>query len=493
MAYPTILIDAATGSDSAASGAGPTTALTGTAASTDGAGTVVTLDGSPDLSGVATDGSHVIYLAIGTAGARNFSAITAKDNSAKTVTVANAFGISLSGLSWAIGGKRASIGSSTSIKLASNNSTAGDTMPGWTIQMQSGHTETIASSLDWRRAGDSTDGPITFQGEPGAATLPILTFSNNGSGVVCRGAGQVFQYFELRNTNATKTASTGISSGSNGPALIRGLKIAHSTDKFWKGVSIGNGGYKVVDCDIGYCANVGIDFGGQFSTVVNCYIHHCTSHGVLWSSLATASNVIGNVIAYNGGDGVNSGLAGVSYAQIAVIMGNTFHGNTGDGLELTANTIRTFHDTDFYNNIFSYNGGYGVNYSGASASDTVTLFNLLIFRGNNFYQNTSGKYNLSPFTTSLDETTTSPSNVTISATTDYAGVTNGSDFSIGTNLKATGYPVGGSLNVGTYSDTESYVDPGASQRAEPPSSYPYPSVLSTLQKTKRKIRTIAMD
>lgn len=493
MAYPTILIDSATGSDSAASGAGPTTALTGTAASTDVAGTVVTLDGSPDLSGVATDGSHVLYLAVATAGARNFSAITATDNSAKTVTVANAYTGSLSSLSWAIGGKRASIGSSTSIKLASNNSTAGDAMPGWTIQMASGHTETMSSSLDWRRAGDSTDGPIIFQGEPGAATRPVLTFSNNGNCIVCRGAGQVYQYFDMANTNATKTASVAVTSGSNGPAILRGLKIAHSTNKFWKGVSVGNGGYKVLDCEVGYCANVGIDFANQLAIAHNCYIHHCTSHGIVISSAAIACNLIGNVIAYNGGDGVNSGLTGGSYAYAAVVMHNTFHGNTGDGVEFTANSVRTFHDTDFYNNIFSYNGGYGVNYSGASASDTAALFNLLIFRGNNFYQNTSGKYNLSPFTTSLDETTTSPSNVAISATTDYAGVTNGSDFSIGTNLKATGYPVGGSLNVGTYSNTESYVDPGAAQRAEPPSSYPYPSVLSTLQKTKRKIRTIAMD
>src|SRR5262245_38170373 len=116
MPLPTILVDSTTGSDTAASGAGPATALTGSAASTSADGLTVTLDGSPDLTNVATDGSHAVFLNDSTAGARNFGKITAKDNVAKTVTVTNAFGASLSGKSWAIGGKRASIGSTTSTK-----------------------------------------------------------------------------------------------------------------------------------------------------------------------------------------------------------------------------------------------------------------------------------------------------------------------------------------------------------------------------------------
>ncbi len=57
MALPTIIYDAVGGSDTAASGAGPATAVTGTAAAhTSGsASTTIEFTNSPDLSGVATD------------------------------------------------------------------------------------------------------------------------------------------------------------------------------------------------------------------------------------------------------------------------------------------------------------------------------------------------------------------------------------------------------------------------------------------------------
>ncbi len=64
MAYPTIIFNATSGSDTAASGAGPSTAVTGSSATVNGGdpGTVLDLDGTPDLSGVATDGSGAIFL-----------------------------------------------------------------------------------------------------------------------------------------------------------------------------------------------------------------------------------------------------------------------------------------------------------------------------------------------------------------------------------------------------------------------------------------------
>ena len=167
MALPVILVNSATGSDSAASGAGPATALTGSSASTSGTGLVVTLDGSPNLSGVATDGSHVIYLNDSTANARNFGKITAADNTAKTVTVSDAFGLSLSGKSWAIGGVRASINANGSEKLwSTSGSTAGDVMPGWTVRMQSGHAESGAL-ITMRRGGNLTAGGYCSRGRIG--------------------------------------------------------------------------------------------------------------------------------------------------------------------------------------------------------------------------------------------------------------------------------------------------------------------------------------
>lgn len=105
MARPILNYDAISGSDTAASGAGPATAITGTgAAHTNGAAsTTITLTNSPDLSGVAVD--HVLWM--DTASGRKFSKITAVDDGADTVTVEDSFNIgSGSAVDYAIGGER---------------------------------------------------------------------------------------------------------------------------------------------------------------------------------------------------------------------------------------------------------------------------------------------------------------------------------------------------------------------------------------------------
>ncbi len=174
MAFPVVKVDSTAGgaSDTACSGAGPSTALTGTAGATDGAGTTVTLDSGTVLTGVDTTGLHVIYLADTTAGHRRFSRITGTAGSGgatPTVTVADAYTINLTGKSWAIGGTRATVAGAVSLLLFDNNSAAGDAMPGWVVEMQSGHAETgLTATINLRRAGDTTSGPIILRGLPGA-------------------------------------------------------------------------------------------------------------------------------------------------------------------------------------------------------------------------------------------------------------------------------------------------------------------------------------
>src|SRR3954470_959504 len=103
MALPTIAINSGTGSDTAASGAGPATALSGTGAATAASTTVTLLTDNPDLSGVATDGSAVIW--VGSSSGRQFAKITGVNNTAgvKTVTVSDAFANTESGKNWGIG------------------------------------------------------------------------------------------------------------------------------------------------------------------------------------------------------------------------------------------------------------------------------------------------------------------------------------------------------------------------------------------------------
>ena len=451
MAYPVILVDSATGSDSLASGSGPSTAITGSNGSTSVDGLTVTLDGSPSLSGVATDGSHVIFVGDATAGRRNFASITGKDDSAKTVTVAEAFTGSVTGLSWAIGGKRASIGSSSSKRLFDNNGAAGDAMPGWTVEMQSGHSETISATYDLRRAGTTTEGPITLRGASGAATLPLVTFSNNGNGFVPRGAGLRFVDFEVQNSNATKTSSVAIVSGSASVLVAERIKIADATNNFWKGVVCSQPNWQIISCEIAETANLGVELSGVNFLVLNNYIHDCGDSGM---SFSVQGVVVGNIFARNAEKGMVSSLSGGS-AQTCVIAHNTFDDNVSSGAEFASDTVRAF-GVNWINNIFSNNGGYGLNYSGASVTDILFLFHQTLLKGNNFYGNTSGATNPASITANEDSSSVNP---------DYTNASGG-DFSVGTAIAGKGFPIGGVLPVGGYSETESYVDPGASQRQE---------------------------
>jgi len=465
VALPVILVNSATGSDTQASGAGPTTALFGTTdASSDGTGLIVTVTAGTDLSGVATDGSHVLFFNDATAGKRNFGKITGTAGSGgatPTVTVADAFGLSTVNKSWAIGGKRASIASTTSKKLLDNNGAAGDAMPGWIVEMASGHSETIAATVDTRRAGDQTSGPITLRGVAGAATLPLLMFSNNGNGFVPRGAFQWFQDFEIRNSNATKTASIAFSMGAATTTAIWGIKISHSTDKFWKAATNGTSCTSFVGCEFGFCANIGFDVvnGGHLRLISN-WIHDCASHGIAIGVGSNNIQIIGNLISTNGstaGDGINiSTLAGTGGNLL--VSHNTIYANSSDGIEISATETTQQQGMAFINNILSGNIGYGINDS--TGSNVGMLANFTIMFGNAFYNNTSGDTNPVALTCNLfSQSGVNPQFVNAST----------GNFMIGTNLKALGYPVGGTTLVGN-SLTYSYVEPGAAQRQEPSAS-----------------------
>lgn len=442
MAFPVILIHSATGSDTAASGAGPATALTGTAASTSSDGLTVTLDGSPDLTNVATDGSHVIFLNDSTAGNRNFGKITGKDNTAKTVTVANAFGASLTNKSWAIGGKRASLLSTTSKKLTDNNGAAGDAQAGWVLEMQSGHAETTSARWDQRRAGDTTSGPLIIRGASGAATRPVLTMNN--ADIVPRASYTIYKDFNIVGTGGASDCIIDV-------ALVnryQGLKISGFSGNLMRGTGgAGLALVHIIDCELSG-GSVGLTLD-QDARVVGCYIHNQTSHGISCTATLSGLTVYGNIIYSSGGDGVNL-LQGRSDQYGGVLIAhNTIHGCTGDGIDYSGD-FDSLSGLTILNNILSSNGGYGLKLTSLTTSKVLARGTMLA--NNNTYNNTSGSCNLAGVLEGDPGLDPSFANVA------------GGDFSIGTNLKALGYPTG---NVGFGSSTRSYVDIGAAQRQEP--------------------------
>ena len=458
MALPIIIVDSATGSDTAASGAGPgdgTTsgsALTGSSASTSSNGLTVTLDGSPDLSGVATDGSHVIYLADTTAGARNFGKITAKDNSAKTVTVSDAFGLSLSGKSWAIGGKRQKIGSTTSAKLFDNNSAAGDAMAGWIIELQSGHSE-ATNQIICRRSGNTTSGPVTVRGQANYTTMPKLTGSS-----IFRQLNSTYLVIERLHFECTASGGYAIQGSSQYLSVID-CKFTRTSTFTWLQCIAASSGTSIRGCEISY-ATTGIS-GNDGLNVTNNYIHHNTT-GISTAS-SYAQYIAFNILYANSGDGINSGQSSNELRSIKIVH-NTIDANGGDGIEFTASVGDSLINLVVMNNILSNNGGYGLNFSNASMTDTYMQVYRPLISGNNTYNNTSGAYKNNTAVYSYNNCPWADSDS--GANPSYTNASGG-NFGVGAGLKATGFPVGGLNFVGGTSATYSYIDPGASQRQEP--------------------------
>lgn len=445
MAFPVIVFDSAVGSDSAASGAGPSTALTGSSAATDGAGTTVTLDAGTNLTNVATDGSHVIYLVDSTSGARNFGKITGKAGSGgatPTVTVANAFGLSLSGKSWAIGGKRASLGSTSSRKLINNNSSAGDAKAGWTLRFASGHAESTGSRFLVIGSGDGNDGPLIIEGEEGYSTIPTFTITSNTEGFQHESSGSVvFRRFKAIKTSTVGTL-TGVRAFSAASCIIEDVISENFGVGFELKSNQAGRNLRSIGCTIGILTenvgNSGINIDGFF-------ISGGTT-GISLGSGGDGGTIIqrGTIKSCSGSAVSIPAMGSPSLISISLLTTDAI---TGDGIDV-ANDADTHSNLTISDSTLNGCGGYGIDWNGTSAA---TLAHRAVkVRSVNFYNNTSGAMSVTGFgekTYSLDPQFIDASN---------------NNYGIGANLKAL-------ASIGAYlgSNTVNYQDLGASQRQEP--------------------------
>lgn len=444
MAYPVILVKDGTGSDSAASGAGPSTALTGTGAATDSGGTTVTLDAGTNLTGVATDGSHAIWIDDTTSGHRNWAKITGSAGSGgatPTVTVNEAFTGSLSGKTWAIGGKRASLDGSLRLLY---NAGDGDAMPGWTVQFMSGHTETATQNWRISRSGDATDGPITVRGEAGG-TRPIITWNADVHGFdIWNTPGKILRFLDLRNS-ASNTKYAVFDQGS--VSLLLDLKIDDSTDQWSYGIA-GTCYASVIGCEIAYVDNDGYHLSdGSRSTpplLLGNYIHDCGNHGIATSnSVNCGMRVVNNILSKNIGNGLYHDIF-----DTVIVEGNVFYGNFGDGI----GWHHFFNIGSIINNLFVSNHQYGINFNGTLQAIAFATF----LRSNGFYNNTSGKYNVDVATLDVGEVVFAGAPFTNAAGEDFT--LNDTDGAPG---RAAAYPPSWSG-----SSTTNYRDIGAAQHQD---------------------------
>lgn len=427
MALPTILYNSSTGSNTAASGAGPSTALSGTNNATS-SGTTVTLPAGTDLTNVATDGSHAIW--VNRAGAnRNISKITGKAGSGgatPTVTTEDTLGVTA--VSWAIGGKRLH-GENNSSRLD-----IADAKAGWTLWFEG--TGTYDQAAAWvPAAGDTTNGGITIRGDS-ATTRATLRQTGNVRHLDQFEYGRVM-YLNFTTNNGTNTA-TGAVRGvtNNGYSMeIRDCCI----DTLNRGILLDTcSGVMISGCEIKNCTGSGIHLAAGAANVGvhidGCKITDCNTGdtsgdaGVSVNGSATTACIITNSeIVSNKRENVFwDGIGALSLRGCVLYDGK---GTGGHGLR---NSSVTGSRASFscYNSIFYGNAGYGMNMTSG--------FDSIVNQGvdyNAFGSNTSGARN---------NTSAGSHDVTLTADPFTNGASD--DFSLngtaggGAACKAVGYP-----------------------------------------------------
>jgi hypothetical protein len=234
MPEPKIVFNVSTGSDTQASGAGPATAIFGTGASLNATTSVNLIADNPDLSGVATDGSACLW--VSTSSGRQFAKITGVNNTTKVVTVALAYGVTATGQTWAIGGKRATLDAASSRTLLSANGWR----PGWECLLETDQTITSTLSISGPNAGNYA----VFRSNT-VGTSRRLTCTANTTAIQWDSAGFSELYVEditLENTNATKTLANGISTTGSGSSRVLTLNrciLGHATNQLRIGLTTG--------------------------------------------------------------------------------------------------------------------------------------------------------------------------------------------------------------------------------------------------------------
>lgn len=452
MAYPNIVFNNSTGSNTQASGAGPTTALHGTGASTTASANTVNLSvDSPDLSGVATDGSACLW--VQSSSGRQFNKITAVDNGTKVVTCQDNFANTESSRTWAIGGKRSTLDNADSRNLGT------DFHDNWTMEIQYTGTDytlsttafTLASSDSAARyftiAGTGNSRPIVRQ------TSDVACIKGHFGGTGGDSSYLSISFLTIQNSNGSKTAADGIYADLNTSLAISNCIIGDATNQLHIGINATYSLYiTVVDTEIKNCTGNGIDVSGSTAFKINsCYIHN-NLYGLVSNTGGSNPFIIyNNIITNNTNIGLY--LHQVNYATYpSIIIFNTIDNNGSDGISF--NNYASY-IVFILNNQVTNNGGYGVNFI---SGDSLSLFGL--FKYNNFYNNTSGACN---------NITPDSTNLTVNPQYTNAG---SNDYSIGTNTKAKGFP-DSTLNIGAnQSSTKSYVDIGAAQRQEPTAGGP---------------------
>ena len=431
MAYPIILYDATSGSDTA-----PADAIaTGSAASGTGAATTIELGGTFDLTDAADDDSDYIWCST-TAGQRHLFQITSFTGGAATCTavvVAEAIGATtFSGANWHINGSRLTMVADTS------RYDWADWGWGWVAQFDAGTYVTGASFNPGETLTPSTLTPaITVVAKTGAASRPVID----------------------------QTVNNYVALASGGAVLIlEGIKMTCSGGGSLSGLLVNAGNITlddvVLDLSGGSVANAITASGGTRSvSMVGCYVTGATQTGV---SLVNSHGGNINNCVFDGQGGTYFSTCGVSltaYQGNMALTNSIVMGCAGDGVQIQGNESQALIDNvtsvdnggDGFSiqdtasaNATPNSNGYVVNciaaFNGAYGFSTPSIANRYIgqvlFKNNATYSNTSGAYG-GQITASVDGVACSVDPFTNSGTGDY---TLNNTAGGGADLRGAAYP-----------------------------------------------------
>lgn len=390
MATPTIVYNASTGSNTAASGAGPSTAVTGTNGDIVASGSTLTLNETKDLTGVADDGGSDALFVDSTSGDRKICSISSFTGGKATCTaivINETFDSTESGINWAVGGKR------LHMEYDTTNEDWLDALAGWTYEFEEG-TYTITQEINPTN-GDRATGPVTFQAASGAS--PVFDHTTNIRSFKLDGATARVVIDGLKFTR-----SSGSWAGSAGVMVFGSIDLLWLRNCEFDGTGMGYPIYLASDCNalIEYCEVYSSDADGMViaagSRSENC-IRHCSVHdnvedGIVYGNMATFTSAsLHRCVIYdngkegNPGNGVTVGAVLAGGQNRLDIIHCTIDGNFTDGIDV-AGTVAVNSLLVLEGNSISHNGGYGLD------TTTTNSFNI-IGRNNNYYSNTSGARN----------------------------------------------------------------------------------------------------
>lgn len=352
-----ILFNNSTGSDSAASGCGPATAISVMLQTSAGSNVA-----NASWSGTISVGD-LIYVPANTGRKFNVVAVVGSGS----LTFDDNWDDSQMGTAGYVGGKRATLDDADSRRIF-----GADAKDGFTLELE--HTGTaydLTSQVDV-----SVSAGVFIQIKGSGSSRPVIRqtvasphFHGNGA------SGLVFSFEYLQFTNSSATPSVVFS-----PQWNRGFGtnsincvFGDATDQLSSVSSdLTYGTHIFRRCEIKNTTSFGVNCNDGSPYLYGCSIHNCGSHGV--RSFWGQPNLFGCLLYSNAGMGLYGQNRGANVVNDCV-----FYNNTSGGLETDTNYPKSMN-----NNIFVSNGGYGV--------VLVNLSQHYEFSDNNaFYNNTSGE------------------------------------------------------------------------------------------------------